>query len=187
MRRQDSTHPTGVSTDEGRDQRGGTGRSTVSAARARKANAAVQLRLAGATWEEIALALGYPTPRQALVATEKALEKQLDSDVDREKMRKLAGQRLERLLRSVWGKAVDENHPDHLLAATKAREIIDRHAKLFGLDAPTEVVVHSPTQQELESWVLKVVNLGAPSAEPYDIFGEVVEAEIVPEIEGKAV
>lgn len=171
MREQNSNDPTGVS---------GTGRQSngVARARARKANASIQMRLAGATWEEIAISLGYPTARQALVATERALEKQLATDDDREKMRRLAGQRLDRLLRSVWPKAIDPDHPDHLIATTKAKEIIDRHAKLYGLDAPAEVIVHSPTQQELEAWVVRLVTMSQPQVEEFDI----LEGEVVPEI-----
>jgi hypothetical protein len=166
---QDSSDPTGVRPDHGR------GGSTLARARTRKANAAVALRLSGATWGEIAEALGYPTARQALVATEKALERQL-RDTDREAMRRVAGARLERLLLSIWPKAIDGAHPEHLIAASKAREIVDRHAKLFGLDAPTEIVVHSPTQSELEAWVTRVAQLRAPHVEEYDILdGEVVD------------
>lgn len=171
MQAQDSSHPTGVR---------GSGHVTehsMSRARNRKANAAIELRLSGATWSQIAEALGYPTARQALVATEKALEKAL-KDNDRESMRRLAGARLDRLLLSVWSKAIDPAHPDHLLAVSKAREIVDRHAKLFGLDAPTEVVVHTPTQTELEAWVARVVALRIPQVEEDDILdGEVLDEE----------
>jgi hypothetical protein len=172
---QDGNDPTGVGGGAKGHRSPGN---EASRARARKSNAAIQLRLAGATWEEIAISLGYPTPRQALVATERALEKQLDTDIDREKMRRLANARLERLLRSVWTKAIDPEHPDHLIAVTKAKELIDRHAKLFGLDAPTEVVVHTPTQQELEVWVSKVVLALNPPIEEYDILdGEIIDEE----------
>lgn len=173
---QDSTDPTGVA---GPVQRhGDPGNDTVVRARERKANAAIQMRLAGATWDEIAQTLGFPTARQALVATEKALERQLQSSEDREQMRRLAGARLERLLRAIWPKAIDPNHPDQMLAVTKSREIVDRHAKLFGLDAPTEVVVHTPTQTELEQWVSRVVSVASPPVEEFDIIaGEVLELE----------
>jgi hypothetical protein len=174
VQHQDSDDPTGV---RGKTS-GGTGATgnQVSRARSRKANAAIQLRLAGATWEEIALSLGYPTPRQALIATERALEKQLATDADRDKMRKLANARLERLLRSVWPKAIDPEHPDHLIALTKARELIGQHSKLFGLDAPTEVVVHNPTATELESWAARVIEVLNPVVAEYDILdGEVVD------------
>lgn len=159
MTAQNSADPSGVS---------GTGNKTT-IARARKADAAVQLRIAGASWSEIATTLGYPTPRQALVSTERALQRQLQEGDSREQMRRMAGARLDRLLRSVWAKAVNPADPEHLLAVTKAREIVDRQAKLYGLDAPTEVIVHNPTATEIEAWVAKVVSVGAPPVPEYDI------------------
>lgn len=174
MQEQDSNDPSGI---RGRTS-GSTGANgnSVSRARQRKSNAAVQLALAGATWDDIALTLGYPTARTARVATERALEKQLSNVEDRKQMRKFANMRLERLLRSVWSKAIDPDHPEHLIAVTKAKELIDRHAKLYGLDAPTEVIVHSPTQHELEQWVAKVTTMVRPMVEEYDILeGEVIE------------
>jgi len=173
---QNSNDPTGVSGESGKSK----GKNLASA-RSRKANAAVQMRLAGATWGEIALALGYPTPRQALVATERALVKQLDNADDREKMRKIAGARLERLLRSVWPKAIDPDSPDHLIAVSKARDLVDRHARLYGLDAPTEVVVHNPTQVELESWVTRLLAATEPRVVGYDIIAGEVESSSLSE------
>jgi hypothetical protein len=167
---QDSNHPTGVS---GEDKTPG-----VIRARERKANAALQLKLAGASWFEIADIVGYPTERAALVAVEGALERELrDDDMSKAKMRDIAGRRLERLLRSAWGKAVDPKHPEHLAAIGKAKEVVDRHAKLYGLDAPTEVVVHSPSQSELDAWVARIVNSDVPALEEGNIF----DAEIVEE------
>jgi hypothetical protein len=166
---QNSAHPEGVSGNAN-----GTANS-VATARHRKATAAIGMRLAGATWNEIAHALGYPTARQALVATERALSKELAAD-DRDKMRKLAGARLDRLLRSAWPKAINPDHPEHLQALAKCREVIGDHRKLFGLDAPTEVIVHNPTQAELDAWVAQVLNLTTPQVAEYDIFeGEVVD------------
>src|SRR5262245_42919969 len=166
---QDSTDPTGVSapTKHWKDPGNSAGH-----ARTRKANAALQMRYAGATWAEIAMGLGYPTPRAALVATEKALERELANADDREKMRKLAGARLERLIRAVWPKAIDPDSPDQMVAVSKAREVIADHRKLFGLDAPTEVIVHNPSQAELEAWVAKVVAFHTPEVVEYDIIGE---------------
>jgi hypothetical protein len=169
---QDPTHPTGVS----ETPRNNTMPSSKApAARQRKADTALSLRLAGASWAEIAQVCGYPTPRAALVATERSLVKRLD-DADRGQMRQLAGARLERLLRGIWAKATDTSDPDQLAAVARCREIIDRHARLFGLDAPTEIVVHNPTKTELETWVMQVVAAGAPEVEEEDIFdADVVE------------
>lgn len=165
---QDPSHPTGVtSTLEGADP-------DVVRARDRKANAAVQMRIAGASWDEIAEVIGYPSGRDALVATERALEKEL-RDLSKDSMRQMAGRRLERLLRGVWPKAIDPDNPEQLPAVGKAREIIADHRKLFGLDAPTEIAVHAPTEQELANWVATVVNVGRPALEEADIFD--IEAE----------
>lgn len=175
---QDPTHETGVASD--RSTRGNQpGRSNAYLARSRKASAALSLRLSGASWAEIAQTLGYPTPRAALLATEKALVKQLETEGDREQMRGMAGARLERLLRAVWMKAIDTESPDQFVAVSRAREIIADHRKLFGMDAPTEIVVHSPTKSELENWVLQVVSTGIAQVEEPDIF----DIEEVPEIE----
>jgi hypothetical protein len=68
--------------------------------------------------------------------------------------------RIERLLRGVWRKATDEEHPEHLLAVRVAQGLIDRHIKLYGLDAPTEVVVHNPTATEIDQWVAGMIASG---------------------------
>jgi hypothetical protein len=165
VQQQDSTDPTGVATD-------GKSHATVHRARERKSNAALEMRLAGASWDDIAEVLGYPTARQAIVATEKALERELKTEHSQATMRTLAGRRLERLLRAVWSKSIDPNHPDQLIAHQRALAVIDRHIKLYGLDAPTEMVVRSPSTEALEHWVATVVNQMAPQLPEGDIFAD---------------
>lgn len=168
---QDSNDPTGVAGKAAGNGKNGeiVAGNAVSRARNRKANAAIQMKLAGATWPEIAMVVGYPTPRAALVAVEKALEREMKEHGDREAMRKLAGARLNRLLRGVWAKAIDDKHPEQMVAVTKAREIIAQESKLFGLDAPTEVVVHNPTQQEIEAWVVQITAHSEPPVQEANI------------------
>lgn len=169
MFEQDSSDPSGIRDNTPR------GGSEVARARDRKANAAIQLRIAGASWEEVAQVVGYPTPRAALVATERALEKELKTEEGQKYMRSLAGKRIERLLRGVWAKAINDAHPEHLAAVDRARLLIDRHAKLYGLDAPTELVVTSPSQQELERWVSTVISTSSPALDEADI----LEADVI--------
>lgn len=169
MMAQDSSDPTGIVSDNPRDKE-------VIRARDRKANAAIQLRIAGASWDEIAEALGFPTGRAALVATERALEKELRTE-SKDAMRAMANRRLERLLRAVWPKAVDEKHPEQLAAITKARELVSDHRRLFGLDAPTEIAVHSPSESEIEQWVARVTAATTPQLEEGDIFDIEAESE----------
>lgn len=173
MHQQDATHPTGVRAVTGRENE-----KELIKARYRKARAAVQLRKMGADWEEVAQTLGYPTGRAALVATEKALEHELKTPESREFMRNLAVERLDTLLRQVMPKALDPDSPDQMVAQQRAREHIMSQAKILGLEAPTEMVVHSPTLNELEAWVAQAMATrtdGHELEEP-DIFEiEVVE------------
>lgn len=124
----------------------------------RSASAALALRLAGAGYDEVADALGLTSPATARDLVESALEARAWDDVaGRDKMRTVATARLERLLRSVWGKATNQDDPEHLPAVKVARELIDRLARLHGLDAPTEVVVHNPSANEIEQWVSGII------------------------------
>lgn len=160
---QDSEDPTGI-----RDLTP-KGNSDVARARERKANAALQLSLSGASWDEIAEHCGFPDARRARVAVELALENGLFTDTSQEKMRAMASKRLDRLLRAVWGKAINTESPEQLAAAREARAIVADHAKLNGYMAPQQVIV-TPAATELEAWVSKVIASQIPELEEGDIF-----------------
>lgn len=124
--------------------------------------AALALRLAGAGYDEIADALGLTSSAIARENVETALEARAWDDLaGRERMRSEAGARIERLLRSVWGKATNPDDGEHLPAVKVARELIDRYVRLYGLDAPTEVIVHNPTVSEIDTWVASVISNGS--------------------------
>jgi hypothetical protein len=123
--------------------------------------AALALRLAGAGYDEVADALGLPSAVIAREHVEVALEARAWDDVKgRDRLRTEQSARIERLLRSVWGKATNPDHVEHLPAVKVARELIDRLIRLYGLDAPTEVVVHNPTAAEIDAWVATVITAG---------------------------
>jgi hypothetical protein len=167
---QDSSDPTGIRAPaRTKDDPNGT----AGRARNRKGNAALALAVGGMGWDDIAASLGYPTGRTAKVAVERALERQLANTEDRAKMRRMAAVRLDRLLRSVWPKAINPEHPEHLAAVGKARDVLTDHRKLFGLDAPTEVTVHNPDAAEIEAFVARLVT-PMPVVE-YDIIAGEVE------------
>lgn len=166
---QDPTDPTGVRADE-------NGSKEVIRARERKANAAIQMKAAGAEWDEIAEVLGYPDGRSALVAVEKALEREL-SETDKTFLRGIASKRLERLIRAVWPKALDPDSPEQMSAVGRARELIADHRRLHGLDAPTEIAVHTPDTAEIQAWVAKVAAIGAPTLEEDDPFEDTIDVE----------
>jgi hypothetical protein len=119
----------------------------------------VALRLAGASYVEIAEALAFADAKAARALVETWLGESA-SDADRAALRTTETLRLERLLRGVWGKATNPDHPEHLPAAKVALAIIDRHSRLHGLDAPAEVVVHTPTTAEIDAWVANMTAVG---------------------------
>jgi hypothetical protein len=122
------------------------------------ARAALALRLAGASYAEIADTLALPGAAQArdLVCDELAAQ---DSDPEqRAALRAEEEARILRLLRGVWGKATNPFDPEHLPAARLALAMTDRHARLLGLDMPTEVVVYTPTTSEIETWVAEMIS-----------------------------
>lgn len=172
MMEQDPTHPTGVSSNN-------RGNSELTRARDRKAAAALQLKQSGETWEAIAEVLGYPTGRAVLVATERALEKQLGTDESQRFLRQLASRRLDQVLKAIYPKALDPDHPEQMIAATKVREIIATSMKLHGLEAPTQIVHHSPHEAEIDDWVSTVVASKVPALTEADIFGDIVQGEVV--------
>lgn len=167
--RQDPTDPTGVFDDSPRGDRG------VRRARERKANAALQLHIAGLSLDEIAEQLGYPDGGAVRVAIELSLERELHEE-SRDQMRKMVGLRLQRLTKAVWAKAINPDSPEQLAAQREARANLAEFVRVYGLAAPTEVLVHTPTAAELENWVQTVVQKSVPELEEADIFeGEVIE------------
>lgn len=142
-----------------------------------KVVSALQLRIWGASLDEIATTLGFESVDHVARAIDRALAREFQTDPqNRDRMRDLANRRLERLLRSVSGKASEPTHPEHLAAVGQAKGIIDRIIKLYGLDAPTQMVVHNPNAAEIESWVMGVLQHGQPELEDHDILeGEVLD------------
>lgn len=164
---QDSSHPTGVAPLDEKTS------STLVRARERKANAALDMALHGADWAQIAEVLGYPTPRAARIAVEITLEKNL-SQVDKQKMRLLMQGRYNALVQSVAGKALDPEDPEHLAAVGKYREITADVRRMWGLDAPQEVMVTNPTQREIDDWVGIAVSNGIPDVTEDDVVDAVI-------------
>jgi hypothetical protein len=143
----------------------------------RRAEAALQLRMAGSSYDDIAFTLGYRNGATAQQTVEQALARGIDQ-ATREQQRELAARRIERLLRSVWPKANDPAHPEHLPAVRAARELIDRHARLYGLDELPDISTRVPSDAELVRWVTDVLSYTVRNVEE----ANVVDVEIVEEV-----
>lgn len=127
---------------------------------------AAQLRAAGATFTEIGRALDIdPTWARTLVL--KALDAVKHESAD--EMRRLEGARLDRMQRAVWEQALGDVNkgimPD-LRAMAAVVKIMERRARLFGLDAPVQVEVTTEIDRQLEAL--------AAALPPLVVTGEVV-------------
>lgn len=151
--------------------------------RARVKNA-LAMRLYGASYADIADIESYESAGAAQRAVESALAA-APTKADREKLLRLTDARLDRLLRPQMAKALDPNHPEQQTASRTALAIIDRQAKLHGLDQPVQVAITNPSLQRIEEWVSKAQALSASS---YPEEAEIIEGEIVadgPELAGE--
>ena len=144
-----------------------------------KASAAVALRLAGADFPTIAEELGYANSTMARKAYERVLAASGMDMNDIAHARTLTVQRLERLLLAVWDIATDPKNDNQMVAQTRALAIIDRIARLMGLDAPQQVVVHTPEMTQVERWVRAMAE--NVSTEDLAHEAEIIDAQVLGE------
>ena len=97
-------------------------------------------RQGGATFDQIAQRLGYSNESGARAAFRRAMERIKDDAINSE-MRELHRQRLEIALKAIWPQVIQGDFE----AIKLMLKILERDAKLFGIDAPikTEVEVTS--------------------------------------------
>lgn len=138
--------------------------------------AAVALKLAGASYTDIATALHYEDAYRARTAVERSLAASAEP-TDVSSLRVVHVRRFERLLRSMWDKAINPNHPDQLAYVRTSAVILDRLAKLSGLDAPTQVTMSvTPEFAEMQRWINAVAE---KSGAPLAIEGEILDVEVI--------
>jgi len=154
-----------------------------------KAEAAVTLKLYGASYTEIKNTLHYSSAYRARMAVEKALAAAADSPEDKEKMRHLINKTLDRLKASVMSKAVNPNDPQHLAYNARALAILDRQAKLWGVDAAVQIQITQSDQyiQEYLEAILPSVKADNDQIEANILeMDEIEDAQLVDE-EGEVI
>jgi len=100
---------------------------------------ALELRKAGVAFDEIARTLGYAGPSSAYRAVMSALKRTLQEPAD--EVRKLELARLDRAQRTAWERMLQGD----LDALGKVLKIMERRAKLLGLEAPTKIAPTDPS------------------------------------------
>ena len=126
-------------------------------------NRTLELRMAGASPEQIAKVVGWDGENQARAAISRALARDTGRLAEkREEYRAVQVARTERLLTGVWKFAVAGDRD----AINSALKIMERQAKLLGLDAPTQVSISEDTR----SHVLRLLD---------DLEHDIIPGEIV--------
>lgn len=120
--------------------------SVKSIAKTDKHRQALELRKAGASYEVIAEKLGYSHPSGAHKAVSSALQKTLREPAD--DLRNLELDRMDAMMLALWTQARQGNQG----AVDRILRIMERRAKLMGLDAQT-----GPGSSEAEPLVVKVI------------------------------
>jgi hypothetical protein len=157
-------------------------------------NAAVSLKIKGASYAEIAEVLEYESPAYARAAVERALA-QTHDDEDKSALRNLSTARLEKLAQALAPTAMnptvriksgrnDEGeevyaevaNPELLPASRQYLAVLDRMIKLHGLDAPTQLQFVDPKTEEFARVVEMVARA---TGEQIPIEGDIEDAEIV--------
>lgn len=145
---------------------------------------AVQLRMAGMTFTEIANALGYSNRGGAHKAVSRALKKWGWNTVD--EYRQIELQRLDALTTRYWpaamgkaerrdenGEIIDPGTPPDPNAANMVMRLMERRARLLGLDAPQQIDLGMNVQEK---------TAGEEDVETYEKWLDLV-SEQMPELE----
>lgn len=128
-----------------------------------RADRAWRVRVAGGTWADAAEVGGYASPQNALRGVRDTFG-ELPA-VTRDDLRDVWRARLEVMWRYAQRDAA-EGKTGAIVAGVRVAQAA---ALIDGLNAPTEFVVHEPTQREIESWVMTVVQMASPLPEEHDV------------------
>ena len=114
-----------------------------------------ELRIQGFTFDQIATEVGFNGPSGAWQAYERIKNAMIFESVD--EARKLELMRLDELQFSLWDRAINGD----LSAANCVLKVMDRRAKLLGLDKPEKVEVNKWdfTGEDIDGEVQKIVTM----------------------------
>ena len=114
-----------------------------------------ELRIQGSTFDQIANEVGYSGPSGAWQAYQRVKSEFIYESVD--ESRQLELMRLDELQVAIWDRAINGELP----AAHCVLKIMDRRAKLLGLDKPEKVEVNKwdINAEDLDAEVERIVNI----------------------------
>lgn len=145
----------------------------------RGAQAALTLKLAGASYSEIAQTLEYDSPRDAQAAVEMALAAATPVDEEVRSQRSMLSLQLDNIIRNHAVQASDKRNVDQIAHSRLILSTLDRKARLLGLDAPILIQKIDPAGDEFNRILLAAAagsGLSIPSeADVFEAEAEWVE------------
>lgn len=125
--------------------------------RRRRPEAAAILLVNGMDVSAIAQMLEYPDETTCYKDIENAIAKIGLDSWDKQQLRQIMGARLEKAWQIAITNAGRRGYPAREAAMSNAIRAAERLIKLYGLDAPTEVVVHTATSEQINAWVASML------------------------------
>lgn len=139
---------------------------------AAKRKLAVELRMAGRTWEDIAQQCGYSSRMSAHQAVKESLQQTIaDLSHTVEEYRTLELERLDALIRANW----EEAEAGNIRAGDLVLKLITARGKLLNLEAPAKVEISGGVRYEVVGWSPPML----PVLDATVIDADVVEPETV--------
>ena len=137
-----------------------------------------ELRIQGFTFEQIATEVGYQGASGAWQAYKRVKESHIFESVD--EARQLELMRLDEMMLALWDRAIGGDLP----AASCVLKIMDRRAKLLGLDKPEKIEVNKwdISGQDIDAEVQRIVTI---MNEREDQFMERREREVREEMQAE--
>lgn len=141
------------------------------------ARAIVALWTRGVNYPDIADEFGVSVAT-ARMAVERVLADSLDDNEDKTIQRHRVSLQLDAFLRGVVDRALDKQDDQQLAYLRAALQVVDRKARLLGLDAPINVQLGLPSKDDLDQWVAAVAMFnGTASPVEGDPFEEIEMTE----------
>jgi len=141
------------------------------------ARAIVALWTRGVNYPDIADEFGISVAT-ARMAVERVLADSLDDNEDKTIQRHRVSLQLDAFLRGVVDRALDKKDDQQLAYLRAALQVVDRKARLLGLDAPINVQLGLPSKDDLDQWVAAVAMFnGTASPIEGDPFDEIEMTE----------
>lgn len=142
-----------------------------------RAEAALAMRLAGASNADIAKELDFATPNDARQAYERALARAAKDYGDKERLRTVLNKQMERLMLVCYRRALNPNSPDQVTWARTFLAFADRTSKMNGLEQQNTNVIITPAYEEIVTWARKMHE--EVSGHPIEIEADILSDEIV--------